>query len=244
MSSTRRILTAATITATLLTVAACGQHTDTAASASQPADTATTAPATPAANTDAQTWTTDRPSPSNCTGTSYRLVADQWCLYPASVTWIDDTTILPTQPDRIDWTDPDQVAAAYVTTSLTWDTKIDPSSASALHRAAIYTSTNDRAPDTSDPATAHGQADYLTAREHGATSTVTIDRLYTEGYPPEPHQPDGTWARAIDYTHTITYHDHTPSTVRTGTTWITLAKTADGTWRTIRATQGAETATR
>lgn len=245
MTTARRTITAVSVTAVLLTVAACGPHADTSAGpTAQPTATTASSPTSPAATGGPQAQDASGSTARTCTGTNYRLIADQWCLYPATVTWIDDTAVLPIQPDRIDWTDPDAVATAYVTTAMTWDTRTDTSSASALHRAAIYTADNDRAPDTSDPATAHGQADYLTALTHGATSTVTVDHVYTEGYPPEPRQPDGTWVRAVDYTHTITYHDRTPATVRTGTTWVTLAKTTDGTWRIIKAQPGVETSSR
>lgn len=236
------IRTTIAIAGALLCLTSCTWHpTATRDSATTPTSATPTATAPDSHDDGSTPPTTPTDAASRCLGTSYRIVADHWCLYPATVTWITDTTILLTQPDRTDWTDPDAVATAYLTTSLTWDTTTDASSAAAIHRAAIYTLAGERTPDTSDPATARGQGEYLTAREHGATSTVTINRVYTEGNPPEPRQDDGTWARAIDYTRTTTYHDHTPATVRTGTTWVTLARTADGTWRVSQATPGPET---
>lgn len=219
-------------------------HRTQSTSAPSPIPSATSSQTVNTAPNSAQTQS-PQPTPtatSKCLGTNWTLVQDKWCLYPASVEWISDTTILPTQPDQIDWTDPDQVAAAYTQTSLTWDTRYDDSNTTAFRRASIYTHANTTTPDTSNPALSKGQGDYLTALSRGgATSTATIEAIYTPALPPEPLQPDGSWQRAIDYTHTITYHDNTPPTTTTGTLYLILNTAPDGTWLIDTITATAET---
>lgn len=238
---------AATILATMtLALTSCATHHD------APSATPTATQESSTLDSDAHTAggahepltdknaTTTSTTQYHCQGTNWTLVADTWCMYPASVQWIDDTSILPTQPDQIDWTDPDAVAAAFLTTVRTWDTTIDASAASADHRAAIYTLNGQRTPDTSDPAVAHGQGEYLAARPRGATATLTIHHIYTSGEDTEPRQPDGTWRREIDYTRTITYHDTTLPTILTGTAYLTLTPQPDSTWLVTDYTHSTE----
>ena len=125
------------------------------------------------------------------------------CLYPAKVIWLS-WDALPIDPATLDWTDPDTVAAAYVITLGTWDSAVDASTAYATHRAAIFTAAGRTSPDTTDPDTARGQADYTATADAGGHTTVTIHDVATEGGPsPEPLQPDGTWQRVVTYTRTL-----------------------------------------
>ena len=77
---------------------------------------------------------------STCIGADYSLAPGGYCIYPAKVAW-PSSAVLAVDPSTLDWTDPDTVASAYITTLGTWDTQVDASTAYATHRAAIFTTT-------------------------------------------------------------------------------------------------------
>lgn len=175
---------------------------------------------------------------STCIGTSYQLAPGGYCIYPAKVAW-PSRDILPIDPSTLDWTDPDTVASAYITTLGTWDTQTDASTAYATHRAAIFTTKGRTSPDTSDPDTARGQSEFTRAAAGGGYSAVNIDALTTEGGPsPNPRQDDGSWHRIV--THTRTVRTRNPEAVisqRTGTTRLTLTRApSTGQWLITQAT--------
>lgn len=176
-----------------------------------------------------------------CLAEDHNLAPGGYCLYPAKVTWPDWQT-LPVDPATLDWADPDAVATAYTITLGTWDSTIDGSAAHATHRAAIFTTTGRTDPDTTDPDTARGQAEYTTTSAAGGHTTVTVHDVTTEGPDPEPLQPDGTWRRVITYTRTVrTRSPETETSRRTGALYLTLAASPDtGQWLITRATATAE----
>ena len=199
--------------------------------------TTTPRQAKPVSSTGQVTPTTSTPN-SSCIGNDYSLAPGGYCIYPAKVKW-PSRDILPIDPSTLDWTDPDTVASAYVTTMGTWDTQVDANTAYAPHRAAIFTTSGRTSPDTSDPDTARGQAEFTRAAADGGYSAVSVDALTTEGGPsPNPRQDDGSWHRLV--THTRTVRTRSPETVisqRTGTTRLTLTR-APGTnhWLVTQAT--------
>ena len=149
------------------------------------------------------------------------------------------SAVLAVDPSTLDWTDPDTVASAYITTLGTWDTQVDASTAYATHRAAIFTTTGRTSPDTSDPDTARGQGEFTRAAAGDGYSAVSVDALTTEGGPsPNPRQDDGSWHRIV--THTRTVRTRSPEAVisqRTGTTRLTLTRApGTGQWLITQAT--------
>jgi len=175
---------------------------------------------------------------STCIGADYSLAPGGYCIYPAKVAW-PSSAVLAVDPSTLDWTDPDTVASAYITTLGTWDTQVDASTAYATHRAAIFTTTGRTSPDTSDPDTARGQGEFTRAAAGDGYSAVSVDALTTEGGPsPNPRQDDGSWHRIV--THTRTVRTRSPEAVisqRTGTTRLTLTRApGTGQWLVTQAT--------
>ncbi len=175
---------------------------------------------------------------STCIGADYSLAPGGACIYPAKVAW-PSSAVLAVDPSTLDWTDPDTVASAYITTLGTWDTQVDASTAYATHRAAIFTTTGRTSPDTSDPDTARGQGEFTRAAAGDGYSAVSVDALTTEGGPsPNPRQDDGSWHRIV--THTRTVRTRSPEAVisqRTGTTRLTLTRApGTGQWLVTQAT--------
>ena len=185
-----------------------------------------------------------QPAPSTliptttCLNPDHSLAPGNHCIYPAKVKWLN-SSVLAVNPPTLDWTDPDTIASAYITTLGTWDTQVDASTAYATHRAAIFTTTGRTSPDTSDPDTARGQAEFTNAAAGDGYTTISIDALTTEGGPsPNPHQADGSWHRLV--THTRTVRTRNPNAVvsqRTGTTRLTLTREpSTGQWLITQAT--------
>lgn len=198
--------------------------------------TSTPRQAEPAPSAGQAAPATSTPS-STCIGTDYGLAPGGYCIYPAKVVW-PSRDILPIDPSTLDWTNPDTVASAYITTLGTWDTQTDASTAYATHRAAILTTTGRTSPDTSDPDTARGQGEFTRAAAGDGYSAVSIDALTTEGGPsPNPRQDDGSWHRIV--THTRTVRTRSPEAVisqRTGTTRLTLTRApGTGQWLVTQA---------
>ncbi|AYD89185.1 hypothetical protein D5R93_02330 [Actinomyces lilanjuaniae] len=163
-----------------------------------------------------------------------------YCLYPAKVTW--PTDVLPVDPATLDWSDPDAVARAYTVTVHTWDSRHDASGAYATRRAQIFTQTGRTAPDTTDPDTTRGDAEYTTTWQQDSYTDVTIDALGTESPHGRPLQADGTWRRTVTYTRTVrTRTDGAAAYQRQGTLFLTLATDpATGQWLVTTATPTSE----
>ena len=199
--------------------------------------TTTPRQAEPVSSTGQAAPATSTPS-SSCIGNDYSLAPGGYCIYPAKVKW-PSRDILPIDPSTLDWTDPDTVASAYITTLGTWDTQADASTAYATHRAAILTTNGRTSPDTSDPDTARGQNEFTRAAAGDGYATVSVDALTAEGGPsPNPRQDDGSWHRIV--THTRTVRTRSPEAVisqRTGTTRLTLTRApGTGQWLITQAT--------
>lgn len=199
--------------------------------------TTTPQQSSPASSTN-QAAPTTPPTNSTCIGDNYSLTPGGYCIYPAKVAWLNPS-VLSVNPSTLDWTDPDTVANAYITTLDTWDTQIDASTAYAIHRAAIFTTAGRTSPDTSDPDTARGQSDFIRADAGDGYSTVSVDALTSEGGPsPNPRQDDGSWHRIATYTRTV--RTRSPETIisqRTSTTRLTLTRVpSTGQWLVTQAT--------
>lgn len=179
------------------------------------------------------------PMPSTtCLNPDHSLAPGDYCIYPGKVMWLS-SSVLAVDPATLEWTDPDTVASAYVITMGTWDSQVDASTAYAIHRAAIFTTVGRTSPDMSDPDTARGQGEFISAAAGDGYATVSIDALTTEGGPtPNPRQNDGSWHRLV--THTRTVHTRNPNAVisqKTGTTRLTLTREpGTGHWLITQAT--------
>lgn len=149
---------------------------------------------------------------------------DGTCLHPATVQWLPD--LLP-DPRDIDRTDPDAVCAAYVITHDTWDASTDVTTAYASIRASVYETPDLQERHTPTPDTEKGQGDFLPLVPGQSHTTVTIDRLATEGMNPAPDRIPGTWLRIATYTRTYADNSHEPTR---GTVFLTLTQQDDGTW--------------
>lgn len=164
---------------------------------------------------------TPAPAPVCADGTQ---APDGTCLHPATVQWLPD--LLP-DPRDIDRTDPDAVCAAYVITHDTWDASTDVTTAYASIRASIYETPDLQGRHTPTPDTEKGQGDFLPLVPGRSHTTVTIDRLATEGMNPAPDRIPGTWLRIATYTRTYADNSHEPVRV---TVFLTLTQQDDGTW--------------
>lgn len=149
---------------------------------------------------------------------------DGTCLHPATVQWLPD--LLP-DPRDIDRADPDAVCAAYVITHDTWDASVDVTTAYASIRASVYENPDLQERHTPTPDTEKGQGDFLPLVPGQSHTTVTIDRLATEGMNPAPDRIPGTWLRIATYTRTYADNSHEPTR---GTVFLTLTQQDDGTW--------------
>lgn len=165
--------------------------------------------------------TTPAPAPVCADGTQ---APDGTCLHPATVQWLPD--LLP-DPRDIDRTAPDAVCAAYVITHDTWDASTDVTTAYASIRASVYETPDLQERHTPTPDTEKGQGDFLPLVPGQSHTTVTIDRLATEGMNPAPDRIPGTWLRIATYTRTYADNSHEP--IR-GTVFLTLSQQDDGTW--------------
>ena len=135
------------------------------------------------------------------------------------------------------------MATAYVITANTWDSRVDRSGAYATRRAAILTSQGRAHPDTSDPDTARGQAEFTNTWQADSQATCKIHSVTSEGLSPAPLQPDGTWRRVVSYTRTVrTRADSKTPIVRNGQVFLTLARDpASGQWLITQASAPSET---
>lgn len=165
--------------------------------------------------------TTPVPAPVCADGTQ---APDGTCLHPATVQWLPN--LLP-DPRDIDRTDPDAVCAAYVITHDTWDASVDVTTAYASIRASVYEIPDLQGRHTPTPDTEKGQGDFLPLVPGQSHTTVTIDRLATEGMNPAPDRIPGTWLRIATYTRTYADNSHEPVQ---GTVFLTLTQQDDGTW--------------
>lgn len=206
------------------------------------------APAETRATVDAGGAPTGRPSTGDegpaprCLDDDHSLAPGGYCLYPAKVTW-PAWDILPVDPAALDFTDPDAVATAYVITANTWDSATDRSGAYATRRAAILTSQGRAHPDTTDPDTARGQAEFTNTWQAGSYTTCKIHSVTTEGLNGSPLQPDGTWRRVVSYTREVhTRADGKTPIRRTGSIFLTLAPDpSSGQWLITQASTASET---
>ena len=165
--------------------------------------------------------TTPVPAPVCADGTQ---APDGTCLHPATVQWLPN--LLP-DPRDIDRTDPDAVCAAYVITHDTWDASVDVTTAYASIRASVYETPDLQARHAPTPDPEKGQGDVLPLVPGQSHTTVTIDRLATEGMNPAPDRIPGTWLRIATYTRTYADNSHEPVQ---GTVFLTLTQQDDGTW--------------
>lgn len=165
--------------------------------------------------------TTPAPAPECADGTQ---APDGTCLHPATVQWLPN--LLP-DPRDIDRNDPDAVCAAYVITHDTWDASVDVTTAYASIRASVYETPDLQERHTPTPDTEKGQGDFLPLVPGQSHTTVTIDRLATEGMNPAPDRIPGTWLRIATYTRTYADNSHEPAR---GTVFLTLTQQGDGTW--------------
>ena len=165
--------------------------------------------------------TTPVPAPVCADGTQ---APDGTCLHPATVQWLPN--LLP-DPRDIDRTDPDAVCAAYVITHDTWDASVDVTTAYASIRASVYETPDLQGRHPPTPDTEKGQGDFLPLVPGQSHTTVTIDRLATEGMNPAPDRIPGTWLRIATYTRTYADNSHEPVQ---GTVFLTLTQQDDGTW--------------
>lgn len=165
--------------------------------------------------------TTPVPAPVCADGTQ---APDGTCLHPATVQWLPN--LLP-DPRDIDRTDPDAVCAAYVITHDTWDASVDVTTTYASIRASVYETPDLQGRHTPTPDTEKGQGDFLPLVPGQSHTTVTIDRLATEGMNPAPDRIPGTWLRIATYTRTYANNSHEPVQ---GTVFLTLTQQDDGTW--------------
>ena len=206
-----------------------GRHLTPTRSATSP--TAAPETATPAPMQEPQSSPLPKvPTPSDGATTPAPVCADGTqapdgtCLHPATVQWLP--SLLP-DPRDIDRTDPDAVCAAYVITHDTWDASTDVTTAYASIRASVYETPDLQGHHTPTPDTEKGQGDFLPLVPGQSHTTVTIDRLATEGMNPAPDRIPGTWLRIATYTRTYADNSHEPVQ---GTVFLTLTQQDDGTW--------------
>ena len=202
-----------------------GRHLTPSRSATSP--TATPETASPVPMQEPQSSPLPKvPTPSDgpTTPVPAPVCADGTCLHPATVQWLPN--LLP-DPRDIDRTDPDAVCAAYVITHDTWDASVDVTTAYASIRASVYETPDLQGRHTPTPDTEKGQGDFLPLVPGQSHTTVTIDRLATEGMNPAPDRIPGTWLRIATYTRTYADNSHEPVQ---GTVFLTLTQQDDGTW--------------